>query len=67
MSRAITPVGRGRRERKIPENELMWSEKMPKGDNEFGTVTLNPGTFHGIPMVVESFGLGSPHAFRRRF
>ena len=68
MPRPIKPVGKVRnREKKASGNELLWSDKTPDGDNEYGTVTLNPGTFKGMPLVIEEFGLGSPHAWRRRF
>jgi len=68
MPNRIMPVGRMRKPgKKTSGNEFLWSEKTPDGDNEFGTVTLNPGMFHGEPLVIESFGLGSSHAFRRKF
>lgn len=68
MPRPITPVGRVRnRDKRASDGILLWSEKTPDGDHDFGTVTLNPGTFRGARLVVEDFGLGSPHAFRRRF
>jgi len=64
----------GERRKEKPENvEELWSIELPKDDHDFGSILLeagffqNPKTGDTISFVIEDFGLGFPHSFRRRF
>ena len=65
-------VGKGKGE-KLEDTEELWSMELPRNDHDFGTILLeagffqNPKTGDTISFVIEDFGLGFPHSFRRRF
>lgn len=65
--RAIQPVGKVKPEASGElKTDLGWTITKPVG-GDYGTVLLEPGQHNGHDFVIDSYGLDSPHAFRRKF
>jgi len=64
----IEPFGK---KRELPDKvdlktDLDWSIVAPR-DGQYSEILLEAGKFHDEDFVIEDFGLGSPHAWKRMF